>query len=213
VISSKWYRRFGKRAFDVIAASVALVLLLPVAISVALLIRFSMGPPVLFRQRRPGRHGVPFVMVKFRSMAERHDPSGRLLPDDERLQPLGRFLRASSLDEIPELLNVLVGDMSLVGPRPLLMEYLPLYTPHQARRHEVKPGLTGLAQVQGRNSLPWENKFLLDVAYVDRCSFPLDAKILALTVIHVLARRGIHQEGHATASKFTGSPTESAHGC
>jgi lipopolysaccharide/colanic/teichoic acid biosynthesis glycosyltransferase len=198
------YRRFGKRAFDVVGASAAILLLLPVGIGVALLILAAMGTPVFFRQRRPGLDGIPFVLVKFRSMEEPHDPTGRPQADGERLTRFGRFLRASSLDEIPELWNVLKGDMSLVGPRPLLMEYLPLYARHQARRHEVKPGITGLAQVNGRNALVWAERFRLDVEYVERHCFLMDLTILARTAWQVLGSHGIAQPGRATVDYFQG---------
>lgn len=194
-----------KRAIDVVIAAGALVLLAPVLALVALLVRLRMGSPVLFGQQRPGLHGRPFVMLKFRSMTDRRDLSGNLLADELRLTRFGRFLRASSLDELPELWNVLKGDMSLVGPRPLLMEYLPLYTPEQARRHEVRPGITGWAQVNGRNALSWTEKFRLDVWYVDHRSLGLDLRILLLTAAHLLRPRGIRAPGSATAEKFTGS--------
>ena len=194
-----------KRIFDVLVAALALVLLaLPLAILVAL-IRRRLGSPVLFRQLRPGRIGKPFMMVKFRTMTNARDEHGVLLPDGERLTSFGRFLRASSLDELPELWNVLKGDMSLVGPRPLLMAYLPLYSEQQARRHEVRPGVTGWAQVNGRNALSWEEKFRLDVWYVDNRSLWLDIKILWLTVRKVLVRDGISAAGEATMPAFTGS--------
>ena len=164
------------------------------------------GAPVFFRQQRPGLHGQPFQMVKFRTMTDARGPDGALLPDAERLTPFGRFLRSASLDELPELWNVLRGDMSLVGPRPLLMEYLPLYTPEQARRHAVRPGITGWAQVNGRNALSWEEKFALDVWYVDHQSLALDIRILWLTARKVLAREGISAAGEATMGKFTGNP-------
>jgi lipopolysaccharide/colanic/teichoic acid biosynthesis glycosyltransferase len=200
-----WYRRFGKRLFDLVGASVAIVLLSPLTIVVALLIRVSMGSPVLFRQRRPGLHGIPFGMIKFRSMRDRRDRAGCPLPDGERLTRMGRVLRASSVDEIPELWNVLIGEMSLVGPRPLLVEYLGRYTPRQASRHDIRPGMTGLAQVSGRNALKWELRFELDVEYVERCSLALDLRILALTVWQVLLRVGISQSGRATADEFLGT--------
>ena len=200
-----FYTRRGKRVLDLIAASVGLLLLLPLTACLALMIRLFLGSPVLFRQRRPGLHGEPFVLVKFRSMTNRRDASGRLLPDEQRLTTFGRFLRATSLDEIPELWNVLVGDMSLVGPRPLLMEYLPLYTLAQARRHAVRPGITGLAQVNGRNGLAWEKRFELDVEYVDRCSLVLDASILARTAAAVIFQQGIRQPGRATVDYFQGN--------
>jgi len=164
-----------------------------------------MGSPVLFRQVRPGLHRKPFVMYKFRTMRDLRDTEGRLLPDEMRLTRVGHILRATSLDELPELFNVLKGEMSLVGPRPLLMEYLELYTPEQARRHEVKPGITGWAQVNGRNAITWEEKFKLDVWYVDNWSLGLDLKILALTLIKVLKREGISADGHATMPEFRGS--------
>jgi sugar transferase EpsL len=199
------YARFGKRALDLVAASLGIVLLLPLAACVAALIWCVLGSPVLFRQRRPGLHGVPFTLIKFRSMADGYDSSGRVLPDSERLTTLGRWLRGASLDEIPELWNVVTGEMSLVGPRPLLMKYLPLYTPEQARRHDVRPGITGLAQVSGRNGLTWDERFALDVAYVEHCSLGLDLTILARTAHAVLSRRGIVQPGRATVDDFQGS--------
>ncbi len=204
-VACGWYRRAGKRIVDVLVSGVALALLSPVLLAVALAVRVGMGAPVLFRQRRPGRAGVPFTILKFRSMTDRYDYRGRALPDGERLTAVGRFLRASSLDELPELVNVLRGDMSLVGPRPLLMEYLPLYDDVQARRHEVRPGITGLAQVSGRNRLSWPERFALDVEYVDRCSFLLDLTILAKTFWSVIAARGITQPGTATVDYFRGN--------
>ena len=193
-----------KRLFDITAAFAALLLL---ALPLALLtwqVRRKLGSPAFFRQVRPGMHGQPFEMVKFRTMTDARGPDGALLPDADRLTPFGRFLRASSLDELPELWNVLKGDMSLVGPRPLLMEYLPLYSPQQARRHEVRPGITGWAQVNGRNALGWDEKFKLDVWYVDHRSLWLDIKILWLTVKKVLVREGISAAGEATMPRFTG---------
>ena len=197
-----------KRLFDFLMALFGLVVLSPVLAILAWQIRRKLGSPVLFRQTRPGLHGKPFQMVKFRTMTDACGPDGTLLPDSERLTPFGRWLRATSLDELPELWNVLKGDMSLVGPRPLLMEYLPLYTPEQARRHEVRPGITGWAQVNGRNALSWEEKFRLDVWYVDNRSFWLDLRILWLTVRKVLAREGISADGEATMPRFTGSPQD-----
>lgn len=194
-----------KRLFDFFMALIALVLLLPVIAIVAWQIRRKLGSPVLFRQVRPGLHGKPFEMIKFRTMRDAVDAQGNPLPDSERMTPFGSFLRSSSLDELPELWNVLKGDMSLVGPRPLLMEYLPLYSPEQARRHEVRPGVTGWAQVNGRNAISWPDKFRLDVWYVDNRSLWLDIKILFLTVKKVLVRDGISAEGEATMSKFTGN--------
>ncbi len=194
-----------KRVCDVVLASLALVLLSPVIVMLAVLIRIKLGSPVLFRQVRPGLHGQPFRMVKFRTMRDAYDAHGQPLPDAERLTPFGLWLRGSSLDELPELWNVLKGEMSLVGPRPLLMEYLPLYTPAQARRHEVRPGITGHAQINGRNAISWEDKFALDTWYVEHRSLLLDLKIMLGTVKKVLVRDGISAEGEATVSKFTGS--------
>jgi lipopolysaccharide/colanic/teichoic acid biosynthesis glycosyltransferase len=172
---------------------------------VALIVRTQIGSPVLFRQARPGRDGRVFMLVKFRTMADARDERGELLPDALRLTTWGRLLRASSLDELPELWNVIRGDMSLVGPRPLLVSYLDRYTAEQSRRHEVRPGITGLAQVNGRNALCWEDRFALDVRYVDTCSFGLDTRILFRTIGNVVARRGISEPGHATAQEFMGS--------
>jgi len=194
-----------KRIFDIIASTLGLLLLAPVIAAVAFQIRRKLGSPVLFRQVRPGINGKPFEMIKFRTMRDAIDKDGNPLPDSERMTPFGAFLRSTSLDELPELWNVLKGDMSLVGPRPLLMEYLPLYSKDQYRRHEVRPGVTGWAQVNGRNAISWEDKFRLDVWYVDNRSFCLDLKIIYLTVKKVLIRDGISAEGEATMSKFTGS--------
>lgn len=199
------YRRFGKRLLDVALASAALLLLLPFIGLLALLVRSRLGTPVLFRQRRPGLNGRIFTIYKFRTMTDARDEQGQLLPDAQRLTPFGRFLRSSSLDELPELWNVLRGDMSLVGPRPLLIQYLPRYTPQQARRHEVRPGITGWAQVNGRNALSWEQKFSLDVWYVDNVSLWLDLRIGLLTVWKTLRREGINQTGQATVEYFQGS--------
>ena len=194
-----------KRVFDLLASAVGLLILaVPLAV-LAWQVRRKLGSPVLFTQVRPGLHGKPFRMVKFRTMTDERDASGALLPDAQRLTPFGRFLRSSSLDELPELWNVLKGEMSLVGPRPLLMEYLPLYTPEQARRHEVRPGITGWAQVNGRNAISWADKFALDVWYVDHRSLWLDVRILWMTVRKVLVRDGISASGEVTASKFTGA--------
>jgi sugar transferase EpsL len=195
--------RFAKDVLDRLAALLGLALLSPVLAALALLVRLSLGRPIFFRQQRPGLHGRPFGLFKFRTMK---DGSGS---DEERLTPVGRFLRAWSLDELPELWNVLKGDMSLVGPRPLLMQYLPRYTPRQARRHEVKPGLTGWAQVNGRNAVSWDEKFELDVWYVDNWSLWLDACILGRTVWQVMRREGISHEGHATMTEFMGSADDS----
>lgn len=194
-----------KRIFDVCGALLALCALLPVIVAVAILVRLKLGSPVLFRQIRPGMDGAPFEMVKFRTMLDRVDNSGKALPDDQRMTRFGSFLRSASLDELPELWNVLKGEMSLVGPRPLLMEYLPLYSDEQYRRHNVRPGVTGWAQVNGRNAISWEDKFKLDVWYVDNRSFWLDLKILFLTIKKVLFRDGISGEGEVTMSRFTGS--------
>ena len=194
-----------KRAFDLVVSLLALILLSPLLGLLALLVRLRLGAPVLFRQLRPGLHGRPFTLYKFRTMTDARDAQGALLPDAERLTPLGRFLRSTSLDELPELFNVLKGEMSLVGPRPLLMEYLPRYTPEQLRRHEVRPGITGWAQVNGRNALSWEEKFALDVWYVEHHSFWLDLKILVLTTGKIINREGISQPGHATMEEFRGS--------
>ena len=199
------YRHYGKRLLDLALTLPALILLSPLLAAVAIAVRLRLGAPVLFRQRRPGLHGEPFTILKFRTMTGARDAGGNLLPDAERLTRLGRLLRATSLDELPELLNVLKGDMSLVGPRPLLMEYLPRYTPEQARRHEVRPGITGWAQVNGRNALTWEQKFALDVWYVDHCSLWLDLRILGITLLKIVKREGIAAEGHVTMPKFTGS--------
>jgi len=194
-----------KRGVDIVGASVVLVALSPLLAVVALVVRMRMGSPVLFRQERPGRDGRPFLMAKFRTMTDRRGPDGALLPDAERLTGFGRFLRRTSIDELPELLNVVRGDMSLVGPRPLLMEYLPLYSPEQARRHEVRPGITGWAQVNGRNAVTWEEKFALDVWYVDHRSTRLDVEILGKTVAQVFGGHGVSAPGHATMEPFRGS--------
>jgi lipopolysaccharide/colanic/teichoic acid biosynthesis glycosyltransferase len=197
-----------KRLFDLLLASMALIFLALPLLALFWLVRRKLGSPVLFSQVRPGLHAKPFTMVKFRTMTDERGPDGVLLPDAQRLTDFGRFLRASSLDELPELWNVLRGDMSLVGPRPLLMEYLPLYTPEQARRHEVRPGITGWAQVNGRNAISWADKFALDVWYVDHSSLWLDVKILWRTVRKVLVRDGISAEGEATMPAFKGSQPE-----
>jgi lipopolysaccharide/colanic/teichoic acid biosynthesis glycosyltransferase len=196
-----------KRTFDFFAAASALVVLSPLLVIVALLVRRRLGSPVLFSQVRPGLNGTPFRMVKFRSMTDARSASGELLPDSERLPAFGRWLRATSLDELPELWNVLKGDMSLVGPRPLLMEYLPLYSPDQARRHDVRPGITGWAQINGRNALTWDEKFALDTWYVDNQSLALDLKIIVKTLKKVVARDGISADGDATMPRFTGNKT------
>jgi sugar transferase EpsL len=197
-----------KRPFDLVLALPALVLLSPVIVVLAVLVRVKLGAPVFFRQQRPGLNGKPFQMVKFRTMTDARDASGALLPDADRLTSFGRFLRSSSLDELPELWNVVAGDMSLVGPRPLLMRYLDRYTPEQARRHEVRPGVTGWAQVNGRNAISWEQKFAYDVWYVDNLSFWLDLKIIGMTVGKIVRREGISQAGQATMEEFRGRPDQ-----
>ena len=194
-----------KRILDVAVASTALVLLSPVYALVAYKVKKNLGSPVLFRQTRPGLHGQPFEMIKFRSMKDAMDAAGHPLPDSERLTPFGKMLRATSLDEMPELWNVIKGDMSIVGPRPLLMEYLPLYNSEQAKRHEVRPGITGYAQVNGRNAISWEKKFELDTWYVNNQSLWLDFKIMLKTVKKVLAKDDISAEGEVTMQKFTGT--------
>ena len=194
-----------KRAFDIAASTSALVVLSPVIAITAYKVKKELGSPVLFRQTRPGLHGKPFEMIKFRTMKDATDKEGNALPDSERLTDFGKKLRASSLDELPELWNVLKGDMSLVGPRPLLMEYLPLYNAEQAKRHNVRPGVTGYAQVNGRNSLSWEDKFKLDTWYVEHQSLWLDMKILLKTVKKVIIKDGISADGEATMTKFTGT--------
>jgi lipopolysaccharide/colanic/teichoic acid biosynthesis glycosyltransferase len=199
------YIRWGKRALDLLLTTLMAVLLAPIMAVAAMFVLFGLGRPVLFRQRRPGKGGRPFELLKFRTMREATDDTRRPLPDAERLTAFGKFLRRTSLDELPELWNVLRGDMSLVGPRPLLMEYLPLYSPEQARRHEVRPGVTGLAQVSGRNALTWEGKFRLDVQYVEHYSLTLDMKLLLQTVRAVVTARGVSAEGSATMPAFTGT--------
>lgn len=194
-----------KRIFDLFVAFFALLILAPVLLVIAYLVKSKLGQPIFFRQVRPGKNGVPFEMVKFRTMRDALDENGEPLPDKERMTPFGTFLRSSSLDELPELWNVIKGDMSLVGPRPLLIEYLPLYNPRQYRRHEVRPGVTGWAQINGRNALGWEDKFELDVWYVEKQSFWLDIKILFLTVKKVFFRDGISASGDVTMPKFKGT--------
>ncbi|ENV47593.1 hypothetical protein P255_01948 [Acinetobacter brisouii CIP 110357] len=197
-----------KRTFDIIASAFALIILAPVYAMIAYKVKKNLGSPVLFRQTRPGLRGQPFEMIKFRTMKDAIDNDGNQLPDSERLTDFGKKLRATSLDELPELWNVLKGDMSLVGPRPLLMEYLPLYSIEQAKRHNVRPGITGYAQVNGRNTIGWEDKFKLDTWYVEHQSFWLDIKILLQTVKKVVVKDGISAEGEATMSKFTGSKVD-----
>lgn len=193
-----------KRSLDIIITTVSLIALIPLLSLIALVIRWNMGWPVIFAQERPGYKGNPFKLYKFRTMNNRMDEQGQLLPDAERMLSFGRFLRTSSLDELPELWNVLKGDMSLVGPRPLLMQYLDRYTPEQARRHEVRPGITGWAQVNGRNAITWEEKFKLDVWYVDNRSLWLDIKIIFMTIWKIIRREGISQKGQATMEEFFG---------
>jgi sugar transferase EpsL len=198
------YRRFGKRLLDLTLVIPALVLLSPIMLVIALLVRLRLGSPVLFRQLRPGLDGKPFEMIKFRTMTDARDASGQLLPDEQRMHPFGEWLRSTSLDELPELLLVAQGKLSLVGPRPLLMRYLPRYTPEQMRRHSVMPGVTGWAQVNGRNAISWEQKFELDVWYADHCSLWLDLLIIMQTAVTIFRREGISAEGHATAPEFLG---------
>ena len=200
-----------KRLLDIIIASIALILLSPLYFYVAHKVKKNLGSPVLFRQVRPGLHGKPFEMIKFRSMKDAVDAQGNPLPDSERLTPFGKMLRSSSLDEMPELWNVIKGDMSIVGPRPLLMEYLPLYNQEQAKRHLVRPGMTGHAQVNGRNAISWEEKFKLDTWYVENQSIWLDFKIMLKTVKKVLAKDDINEAGEATMTKFTGTPSDQQH--
>jgi sugar transferase EpsL len=200
------YVRFFKRWCDVVVSIGALLALLPLFVLLVITIRVVLGAPVFFVQERPGRHAKPFRLIKFRTMDDRRDGDGTPLPDDQRLGAFGRFLRATSFDELPEFWNVLRGEMSVVGPRPLLMQYLSRYSAREARRHEVRPGLTGLAQVSGRNALAWEQRLELDVKYVEQISAALDLKIMLLTVVQVLRRQGISQPGRSTVDEFRGSP-------
>ncbi len=195
----------GKRLFDILVGGFLLLIFAPLLLVLAVLVRVKLGSPIFFRQGRAGRNGQEFKMIKFRSMTDGRDANGNLLPDDDRLPRFGKILRATSLDELPELINVVKGDMSLVGPRPLLTRYLDRYTPEQNRRHEVRPGITGWAQVNGRNNLAWEDRFVLDVWYVDNKSLLLDLKILWMTALKVVKRSDVSQDGHATMSEFTGS--------
>jgi sugar transferase EpsL len=197
-----------KRLLDIFLSAAGLVAAAPIILATALVVRFSMGSPVLFRQKRPGLHGKPFILLKFRTMTEARNKEGNLLPDSQRLTKTGSTIRRFSLDELPQLWNVLKGDLSIVGPRPLLMQYLDRYTPEQARRHEVKPGITGWAQVNGRNALSWEEKFRLDVWYVDHWSLWLDFRILARTLLMVISGKGLTQEGHATMEEFMGTGSD-----
>lgn len=196
-----------KRLIDILSSAFLLVVLAPLIIVTAIVVWSTLGRPVLFRQIRPGLHGRPFRLYKFRTMTDARAPDGEPLPDEQRLTRAGKFLRRASLDELPQLINVLKGDMSLVGPRPLLMEYLPLYSPRQAKRHDVRPGITGWAQVKGRNALTWEERLELDAWYVEHASLALDLKILLLTVRQAMSGHGVSAEGHATMPKFTGSGT------
>lgn len=199
------YQRYFKRLLDIIGSLVGIICLSPILVIVAILVRTKLGSPVLFRQERPGKNGKIFRMYKFRSMTDQRDAKGELLPDGVRLTAFGKMLRATSLDELPELFNILKGEMSIVGPRPLLVQYLPLYNAHQARRHEVRPGLTGWAQVNGRNAISWEAKFDLDVDYVDHISLKKDLHIVGLTLKKVFVREGINQVGEATMEPFKGT--------
>lgn len=203
-----FYQKHVKRPMDFILALIALIVLFPVLIIIAILVKINLGSPVIFKQQRPGLNEKIFTLYKFRTMADIRDKNGKLLPDNQRLTRFGKFLRSTSLDELPELYNILKGDMSFVGPRPLLVEYLPLYNQLQRRRHEVRPGLTGLAQVNGRNAISWDQKFELDVEYVDNVSFIGDLKIIILTFKKVLTREGISSENSVTMEPFTGNKNE-----
>lgn len=198
------YRLFGKRLFDITLTLTALICLFPVLVAVAILVRLKLGSPIFFKQQRPGKLGQPFDIIKFRTMTDERDADGKLLPDEVRLTSFGKLLRSTSLDELPELINVLQGDMSLIGPRPLLMRYLDRYSPEQLRRHEVQPGITGWAQINGRNAISWKEKFELDVWYVDNQSLWLDIKIFVMTILKVIQREGISEAGHATMTEFMG---------
>ena len=200
-----------KRLFDIVASAAGIVAISPILLAAAAGVRLTLGSPVLFRQTRPGMDEEPFTIYTFRTMSDEHGPDGQLLPDEQRLTRIGKLLRSTSIDELPELFNVLKGEMSLVGPRPLLMEYLPRYDEFQARRHEVRPGITGLAQVSGRNELSWDEKFELDVWYVDNHSLWLDIKILFRTLWKVIRRDGISSEGHATMPRFRGTTPRQGH--
>lgn len=202
------YRKYVKRPMDVILASIAIIILSPLLLIIAVLVKAKLGSPVLFKQKRPGLHEEIFWMYKFRTMTEEKDGNGNLLPDHDRLPRFGRLLRSTSLDELPELFNIVKGDMSIIGPRPLLVQYLPLYNPHQKRRHEVRPGLSGLAQINGRNAISWEDKFQLDVEYIENISFLGDWKIILITINKILIKEGIHQEEQATVQYFTGDPED-----
>lgn len=205
------YRRFGKRLFDLVAATAALIMLSPAILITAIVVRWKLGSPVLFQQARGGKDGHVFSVQKFRSMTDARDQNGEMLPDNVRLTKTGNFIRKTSLDELPQLLNVIIGEMSLIGPRPLLTEYLPRYNSHQARRHEVRPGITGWAQVNGRNSVAWEDRFNMDVHYVDNHSFGFDLKILFLTLLKIFRTSEVNSDNHATMERFQGTP-EPDHG-
>lgn len=206
--SNNIYNKFVKRAMDFILSLIAIILLSPLLLLIAILVRLKLGSPILFKQERPGLNEKIFTLYKFRTMNEKRDEKGGLLPDNKRLTNFGRFLRSTSLDELPELFNILKGDMSFVGPRPLLVQYLPLYNSHQRRRHKVRPGLSGLAQVNGRNSISWEEKFELDVHYVENVSFLNDWKIIFLTLKKVILREGINSSSTETMEPFTGKEKE-----
>jgi len=199
------YQRLFKRPLDIVLSLIGLIVLSPVIIMIAILVRMKLGSPIIFKQKRPGLHEKIFTLYKFRTMTDARDETGNLLPDSERLTKFGKWLRSTSLDELPELFNILKGDMSIVGPRPLLVQYLPLYNENQRRRHEVRPGLTGLAQVSGRNAISWEERFALDVKYVDSISFLVDLKIVLLTIKKVFAREGINSQTAATMELFQGT--------
>lgn len=198
------YKKFVKRPMDVILASIAIIVLSPLFLIIAVLVKTKLGSPVIFKQKRPGLHEEIFLMYKFRTMTEEKDDNGNLLPDHDRLTRFGRLLRSTSLDELPEVFNIVKGDMSIIGPRPLLVQYLPLYNQQQKRRHEVRPGLSGLAQINGRNAISWEEKFQLDVEYIENISFLGDWKIILITINKIFIKEGIHQEEQATVQYFTG---------
>lgn len=198
------YRRFGKRLFDIISSFLAILFLCPIILIIAILVRLRLGKPILFKQKRPGRNEIIFTLYKFRTMTNQRNSSGESLPDEIRLTHFGKILRATSLDELPEFINILRGDMSIVGPRPLLVEYLPRYNEVQKHRHDVRPGLTGLAQINGRNSISWEDKFELDLEYVKKVSFYKDTKIILITVKRIITRNGINSDNAATMEAFQG---------
>ena len=202
------YAKYFKRVLDFLLSLIAIIILSPVLLIIAILVRIKLGSPVLFKQKRPGKNEKIFTLYKFRTMTDKKDENGNLLPDEDRLTKFGKVLRSTSLDELPELFNILKGDMSIVGPRPLLVEYLKLYNEEQKHRHDVRPGLTGLAQISGRNSISWEEKFKDDIEYVNKVTFINDVKIVLKTVIKVFKREGISQEGNATIEKFTGTNKE-----